>query len=429
MKKNQILLQLKTIPKSPGVYVFKAKTGRIIYIGKAANLKNRVSQYFQKGDRLGSPAKYSMVKNTAKIDYQETESEIEALILEANLIKKHKPRYNVVLRDDKNYGFAIVTKENFPRLIITHQPSKIKNISKTIGPFTNVKSLKQTLRVLRRIFPFCSCKKLHKNICLYHRLDLCPGYCCIVEKNEVATKQDIGNYKNNIKNIVKFLFGKKRTLVNDLKKQMTLAAKKQEFEKASQFRDQINYLEKVIAHKKVIEENPEIGLRNIELLKIVDILKLPQVPQRIEGYDISNIQGTSATGSMVVFENFEPAKNEYRKFRIFGLNTPNDTAMLQEVIRRRLNHTEWPMPDLFLIDGGQGQLNAVLEVLIKNNIKIPAVSLAKQEEELYSPALINPLPLKSLPQSIQFTFQRIRDQAHRFAITYHRKLRSKRMKM
>jgi len=319
-----------------------------------------------------------------------------------------------------------VTKEEYPRLVITHQPAYVPNAKEIIGPFVDVRSLRNSLRTLRKVFPFCTCKKPHKGVCLYTRLELCPGSCCVVEKNKQASPEDIQAYKANVQNVVRFLYGKKKSLVNDLKKQMRRHAKNQEFEQASKLRNQIYYLEKILAHKKVIEE--KTPFQNMELLKLVEALHLPHVPVRIEGYDISNIQGTSATGSMVVFENFQPTKSEYRKFRIFGLNTPNDTAMLQEVIRRRLSHPEWPMPDLFLIDGGQGQLNAVLEILIQNDIRIPVVSLAKQEEELYSPTLPNPLPLKSLPRSLQFAFQRIRDEAHRFAITYHRKLRSKRMR-
>lgn len=426
MLHQNLSLQLQTVPKSPGVYFFKNKTGSIIYIGKAGNLKSRVSQYFQNNLRINQPDKLIMVNKIVLIEWQETDSEIEALILEAHLIKKHKPQYNIALRDGKNYGFIAVTKEEYPRLIITHQPAYVPNVKEIIGPFVDVRSLRNTLRILRRAFPFCTCKKPHKGVCLYARLELCLGSCCVAEKNKQANPEDIRAYNANVQNVIKFLYGKKRSLVNDLKKQMEQHAKNQEFEKASKLRDQIYYLEKVIAHKKVIEE--KTPFQNMELLKLVEALRLPHVPVRIEGYDISNIQGTLATGSMVVFENFEPTKSEYRKFKIFGLNTPNDTAMLQEVIRRRLNHPEWPLPDLFLIDGGRGQLNAVLEVLIKHDIRIPAVSLAKQEEELYSPTLPNPLPLKSLPESLQYAFQRIRDEAHRFAVTYHRKLRSKRMK-
>lgn len=419
--------KVKSLPRNPGVYMFKDEAGRIIYIGKAAVLKNRVSQYFQHNLRTSQPEKEIMVRLIQNIEYRETDSEIEALILEAHLIKKYRPKYNIALKDSKNYGFIVVTKEDFPRLIVTHQPAYTANPREVIGPFVDLRSLRNTLRTLRRVFPFCTCKKPHQGICLYNRLELCSGFCCVKNKRDSITLEAIKNYKSNIRNVIKFLRGEKKQLVSSLKKQMELAAKNHEFEKASKLRDQIYYLEKVIAHKKVIEE--KTPFQNLELLKLVEILRLPHVPIRIEGYDISNIQGTSATGSMVVFENFVSVKNDYRKFRIRGLKTPNDTAMLQEVMRRRLNHSEWPLPDLFLIDGGRGQLNAVMEVLIQRGIRISAVALAKQEEELYSPTLPNPLPLKSFSQPIQYAFQRIRDEAHRFAVTYHRKLRSKKMKI
>ncbi len=407
-------------PSSPGIYFFTNKGGKILYIGKARNLKLRLLSYAD--TKTLSAAKRKMIEEATKVKWKECESEIEALIEEAIAIKQHKPRYNVVFRDDKQYLFAGFTKEKFSRIIITHQRNK--NLE-YIGPFTDAGALRQVLKSLQKIFPYCTCKEKHKRPCVRSQIGRCLGICCL--KNGKHSMFAIKKYRQNIRAIKKILRGRRHDVLKNLEKEMRELSKKQNFEEARKIRDQIFALENIFKHAPVIrrEFDPE---RAKALVLAKELLGLPDIPRRIEGYDISNLQGKNAVGSMVVFYEGAPKKEDYRLFKIRYKNPPaggaNDTAMLQEVLLRRLKHDEWPLPDLFLIDGGIGQLNAAKHVLGLYQLKLPVAALAKREEELW----VGPkkkFELKRLAPAMLYLFQHIRNESHRFAINFHRKRRAK----
>ena len=435
----------KQITTKPGVYIFR-QGGKILYVGKAANLKKRLAQYINFGNVRLSPdlsrdsrscitglASYfrknvgekvkQMLREATSLDWIETSSEIEAFLKEAELIKKYRPKYNIVLRDDKNYFYVGITKERLPRVFITHQSSKNKTAN-YIGPFTSGASLKLVLKLLRRIFPYCTCKVSHKRPCLNTQIGRCPGYCCLTSPKENQTAE----YLKNIKGIEAVLGGRRKKIIRLFKKEMKAAVKNQEFEKAAKLRNQIYGLENIFSHRPFITNGPRKSPSDhwpkIEKgLKI--ILGIENNMSRVEGYDISNISGQEATGSMVVFAEGKPNRAEYRKFRIKTVRGISDVGMLKEVVERRLNHPEWTRPDFMLIDGGRAQLNTVLKVLKTKKIwpRIAVAALAKREEELYLPGRVSPMPLKNLPQVLAQFLQRVRDESHRFARVYHHKLR------
>lgn len=436
--------QIAKLPHTPGVYLFYDKAGDLLYVGKSGSLKSRVQSYFRADFAVNNAAKQAMVPRVHTITHRITDSEVEALILEAALIKKLKPRFNRLMADDKSYRWVAVTKEPFPKIFITHEPrprqtSRPKKAGKTrpsgpkralfparervayLGPFTEALALKQALKALRRIFPFCTCPRPHARPCLNSQLGLCPGYCCLKDAKPTAAQE--ATYKNNIIYIQKVLRGQKRTLVKQLKGEMAAAAKAREYEKAARLRDTINALATFMAHRRVLRVGSARGVLAPKKLRSRLLPFDPLALERVECYDISNIQGRFATASMVVFSLGEPAKNAYRKFRIRRKDTPDDFAMLAETMERRLNHPEWPLPRLFLIDGGIGQRSAVTAVLKRQRLSIPVFALAKREELLYTGNTQAPVPLAKLPAPWASFFMRIRDEAHRFAITYHRFLR------
>jgi len=409
--------KIKRLPKNLGVYTFK-KGRKFLYIGKASNIKERVKNHFQQ------PAYRNnlFLNQVSRIGFIETDSEIEALLLEAHLIKKYQPKYNVIWRDDKNFFYIGITKENLPRIFITHQPTK--NLKATsyklqanyIGPFVEGRSLKQTLRFLRRVFPYYTAKKHQKNPCTYCHLGLCPG-----------PNPDEKEYKKNIKYIISVLKGKRRSVLRTFKKEMRLASSLQDFEKAAKIRDQIRALEKVFAHTKIFEAEKLVPEKDwLETQKILqNIFRTKKKISRIEAYDISNIQGKMATGSMVTFIKGKPDKNFYRKFRIKITPKPNDIAMIKEVLSRRFGHPEWPFPDVILIDGGKAQLNATILRAKSYKLKAKVIALAKKKNELFVEGQKKPILLKTLPRPIFNLILQLRDEAHRFALTYHLKLRKK----
>lgn len=380
LEKNKIA----NLPKTAGVYVFSAKGGDFLYIGKAANIKNRVKNHFSqptyKDEIFSEKAK--------KIGYIKTDSEIEALLLESELIKKYRPRFNVLWRDDKNYFYVAITKQKRPWVFLTHRPTKL-------GPFVDGTAIKKTLKVLRNAFPYYTQRNHPKNLCVWCHLGLCPG-----------PNPNLKKYKKDLNDLKAILMGKKYAVLKKLKKEMQTASKKQNFGKAKELRDKIWALEKTLSNSRIIF--PVMTQRtNLWHQEI----------HRIEAYDISNIQGKLATGSMVVFIDGRPAKKFYRKFKIKIAGKPNDTAMIIEVLKRRLKHKEWQLPGLILIDGGKPQLSAAKSV-IKN---IPVAALAKKHNELFIDK--NPALLKNMPRDFSDLILQLRDEAHRFAITYHKKLR------
>jgi len=413
--------KLKKLPKSPGVYFFKDKNGKIIYTGKASVLKNRVSQYFSKSYKH-SPKTQKLIENIFDFEILVCSSEIDALIQEAYFIKKYNPKYNIVLRDDKNYFFVGITKEDFPRIFITHQPlenTKQKIQVKYIGPFTEGFALKETLKLLRKTFPYRHCIKLPKKACLQYHLNRCPAPC--INKN-IKT-----SLKKNIKYIEKILKGEKQTLLKKLELEMKKYAKKEKFEEAQEVKRQIENIKKIFEHKYSLKNFKNIKKAKINWERsekfIQNLLKTKKKISRVECYDISNISGKYAVGSMVVFKNGLPDKKEYRKFKIkFSGDEPNDPKMMQEILLRRFGRKEWPKADLIVLDGGITQLNAVKKIAPKYQM---LVSLAKRNEEIYIPKKDTPFPTENMPEDLKFFFQQIRNEAHRFAITFHRNLRAK----
>ncbi len=452
-------IKISKLPKSIGVYCFKNEKG-ILYIGKSVNIKERVRNHFKQPGYKN----HLFVDKVKKVGYIETNSEVEALILEANLIKKYQPKYNIIWRDNKNHFFVGITKEEFPRIFLTHQikikkqkpnpawqsknknkikpqqSSKIKSIF--IGPFVDGSALKQTLKILRKIFPYRSCKEIPNRPCLWYHLNLCPGPCLLkIHKNSshhndeisVKTREKIKKIcQKNTKNLIKILKRGGNPVLKELKKEMKKASKNQEFEMAAKIRDQIKSLEKILTHGKIfknltLSQNSPVQYKKSEQY-LKNLLKTKNKITRIEAYDVSNIQGQKAVASMVVFINELPDKSFYRKFKIKTEGKPNDIAMIKEALSRRLKHLEWGWPDLILVDGGKAQLNAALSVI--NQYKpiqsplINVVSLAKRKNELYVENLEKPILLKKLPREVFNLILQLRDEAHRFAISYHRKLRA-----
>lgn len=553
------LEDLKALPDSPGVYLMKDTSGKIIYVGKAISLKNRVRSYFQSSRNLSLRIR-SMVEQIDRFEYITTNSEVEALVLECNLIKEERPKYNIRLRDDKQYPWVKVTvKENFPQIYITRKIGR--DGSKYYGPYTDVRALRETIKLLRRIFPLRSCRhdldrERIKRPCLNFHIKRCLAPC-----SGQITKEA---YQELISQVCLFLEGRQSELLTKLQRDMKLAASERKYEKAALLRDQIRDIEKVLEKQKVVaavyEDLDVFGLAqdqkgsvvlvfqvrqgklvgreyfplaegdetepieilesfltqyydgagvipkeilvpfNLEsmaaltewlgcqrgskvnlrvpqkgekaqllrmaqenavlllkqeriheeqsLTRITEILNqlqrdlgLEKPPLRIEGFDISNIQGQEAVASMVVFENGVSKGGEYRRFKIKTIEGPNDYAMMQEAVGRRFRKgleerqqlaTELGkfarFPDLLMIDGGKGQLSAVYEVLSELGLThLNLISLAKREEEIYTLDRNEPIRLSRRSESLML-LQRVRDEAHRFAITYHKTLRDKRTK-
>ena len=405
------------------MYLFKNASGKILYIGKASNLKERLRSY--KNTRTLPQAKQKMMREASILETKQTLSEPEALILEASLIKKYRPPYNVLLRDDKNYFFVAITRERFPRIFITHRPSNARRLKLEAyaGPFTDGNALKHVLRMLRTIFPYCTCKRAHMRLCVNAEIGRCPGFCC----NKNAPSENKKLYGKNIKNIIAILSGKQQTLLKKLRKEMARCSKKKQYEKAAIIRDQAISIEKIFSHSSVIKRDFDHDISRA--LRALEELFSLTSSERIEGYDISNIQGKMAVGSMVVFQNGVPKKEQYRRFKIKTIQGANDPAMIEEIVKRRFHNSDWPLPDFMLIDGGRPQLNAALaaqqETSGTKRARIAIAALAKREEELYLPRQRVPLKLYTLPSPLLYLLQHIRNEAHRFAISYHRRLHKK----
>lgn len=516
----------ENLPKKPGVYIMRDANDEIIYIGKAKNLINRVRSYFR--EKLDRPKTQILMSHFDSLEYIVTNSEKEALILEATLIKKHRPRYNVQLKDDKRYPYVKITNEKYPRLIIT------RNITKNgiyYGPFTDVTSVKKTVKFLKSLFKIRTCRNMD-GPCLNSQIDLCYAPC----SGEISKEE----YDEIINKIDLFFQGKYSVIVKNLKKEMAEAAENEQFEKAAVLRDQITSIKEImekqfvdlvdddldqdviaiapndnevvviimpIRNGKIVgrddflmsgsqyESNSEIlfafiqqyygfnrhipkqillnepiddtelleewlsdlrgnkvyikvpmkgvklrlvnmAQKNAEIIKhqkksmensLIELkkyLKLDKLPRIIEGYDISNISGKFAVGSKVSFKDAKPNKKKYKRFKI-ETPGPNDFAMMKELLTRRLKMIDTDEePDLIVIDGGKGQLGMACEVLDELNLAhIPIIGLAKEFEEIYIPNSKRPIIIPKNNKALHL-LQQVRDESHRFAITYHRKLRS-----
>ena len=554
--KQSFQSSLNKLPKSSGVYLMKDESNQVIYVGKASNLRNRVSSYFQSYSRHDFKIR-TLVSKISRFETIVTESEQEALILESNLIKEHQPKYNARLKDDKSYPFIkIDVSEQFPQVYITRRVNK-KDGARYFGPYANAGSVRKTLKLLKKLFPYRSCTKTitgsDDRACLDFHIGRCVGPCI-----GAADKYD---YKNVIDQVILFLEGKTNKVVKNIQQKMLQASNSLEYESAAVYRDQLKSIENLQESQKVVTLNSDnydaiaiaqnqneswvevffvregklIGRDNFsmtsnlktqpseltaafikqfylnstaipklilikqpiddektiadwlsikssqnvqfhipirgkkrQLLKMVsdnannglnqllirrstaqknvnsalseiqESLHLPNIPKRIECYDISNISGTNPVGSMVVFENGSPAPNKYRRFKIKNIPGIDDYSMMQEMLERRfkrLNEStsdnissdqNWKtMPDLIVIDGGKGHLTSALEVLLHSGLnELSITSLAKENEELFVPESPEPIILPRDSQGL-FLLQRLRDEAHRFAITFHRQLRSK----
>ena len=494
--------ELKKLPGKPGVYLMHDADDTIIYVGKAISLKNRVRQYFQTSRNKG-PKIERMVTHIARFEYIVTDSELEALVLECNLIKEHRPKYNTMLKDDKAYPYIKVTvNEDFPRILFSHQMKKDK--AKYFGPYTSAGAVKDTIELLRKLYDIRSCNKsLPKEIgkdrpCLYYHIHQCKAPC-----QGYISKEEYGE---QIKKAISFLNGNYNDMIKELTGKMTEAAEEMRFEQAAEYRDLIDSVRRIgeeeqksevlltfmkqfysgtpfipreimiseeIAEQELMEEYlsskrgqkvrirvpkkgskekmVELAERNAQIVldqdrerikreegrtvgavkEIARWLNLPSI-DRIEAYDISNISGFQSVGSMIVYEKGKPKRADYRKFKIKSVEGPNDYASMKEVLSRRFlrgiqeDSGFERLPDLIMMDGGRGQVNIALEVLEEMDLAIPVCGMVKDDKHrtrgLYFRNVEIPIDRNSEGFKL---ITRVQDEAHRFAIEYHRLLRSK----
>jgi len=535
--------KLARLPDRPGIYIYRDAKAQVLYVGKAASLRSRVRSYFQES-RPRDPKTDALVRQIRDLEYVVTDNELEALMLEANLVRKHRPRYNIILRDDKHYPFLkLTTNEEFPRLLVAR---RVQNDGATYyGPFYPATAMRETLKLTRQLFPLRTCSitidGTLERPCIQYSIHRCNAPCTGWETRE--------GYAKTVQEVTQFLEGRDEDLALRLTREMEEAAVETKFERAAALRNQIQALNKVRERQKIIstdevdqdvigvvrqgsdacvefffvrkgrlvgqeafffdrvagwadgeilsafvrqfygkvvapapeilvsedlpeaelttewlstlagrrvqivvpqrgprrefvamaEANAAIALQNhllsrddrqqVVLEELRRALTLPGLPNRIEGYDISHVQGSEQVGSLVVWENGSMKKEDYKRFRIKTVVGADDFAALGEVLTRRFARAleqGTPLPDLVLIDGGRGQLNVGLKVLQELGLDyLPVVALAKQQEEVYVGESLHPLVLDPTSPALH-TLQKIRDEAHRFAITYHKKLRSKR---
>jgi len=401
-------------PDLPGVYLFKDNLGKVIYVGKAGSLKNRISSYFQKP--TDSPKTNALISEYKKIDFITTPTELEALLLERQLITKYKPRFNVMWKDDKQYPYLKLTlNEEWPRLIMVRK--KEEDGAGYFGPFES-RSVRETIRLIKKLFPIRWCResplKFRRQPCLQYHLKHCLGPCI-----GGITREEYQNYLNAI---IKVLEGDLSSAIKYLNDEMIEAAKDQRFEQAARLRNRINNLSRIIEKKPgwMPKAKEKEGDTSIWELKIS--LNLVKIPRRIEAFDVSNIQGEALVASMVTFFDGEPKKSDYRKFKIRGFILPNDVGAINQAVFRRYAGSlkkKMDTPDLILIDGGIAHVRSAKKALIEAKIKVPVIGLAKKLEEIYFPEKNIPIKLPLASPALRL-LMRIRDEAHRFAITYHR---------
>jgi excinuclease ABC subunit C len=424
--------KVKTFPTTPGVYLMKDSKGRVIYVGKALNLRSRASSYFHEGAKLERRIIADMLSEIADIDYVECDSEVDALLTEARLIKDLQPPYNERLKDDKTFPYMEITvREDFPRVEFTRTPKD--RGTKLYGPFASAKSLRGAIAVLQKIFKFRTCsldisdgdeKWRWFRPCLLANIDQCTAPC-----NLRITKDE---YKKDIRRLRMFMEGKKEVLLRELASEMKEAAAALEYERAARIRDEIDALQGLAqrgeldthAQPEVFYIDPKKGLAGLQ-----KVLKIEQPLRTIEGIDIAHLGGSDSVGSLVQFLDGLPFKPGYRRFKIRSVEGVDDFAAIREVVTRRfrgLRERDEVFPDLLLIDGGKGQLSAAMEAFDALAIEPPVtLSLAKEEEEIYRPGLPDPLRLSRHAYALRL-LQYVRDEAHRFAQHYHHILRRKR---
>lgn len=419
--------------------------GRVIYVGKATSIRRRVASYWRKQEWTSRPQVKDLIREVRTISYERTPTAIEALILEANLIKKYEPKYNIIQKDDKSFLYLAITRDPYPKplLIRGHELSKVgeRHYRAVFGPYTSPSALRAALKIIRRAIPWSTCGPGAKRSCFDYHIRACPGVCV-----GAISKAD---YTKVIRNLILFFQGKKSQIIRGMRVDMKRMSASERYEEAEELRWRISALEHIQDVAVLTRESPLFGKPTTEELTV-------NIFGRIEGYDISNISGTAAVGSMVVFADGDPKKSEYRKFRIKTVKGADDYAMIAEVLRRRFstrrytprsNNKEiilraersgvekpasskvekWPLPDLIMIDGGWGQVNVTKKVLAEAHLDIPIVGIAKgfdrkQDRLIYEQ---NNLELGRIVEQYKEILQRLRDEAHRFAVSYHRKLRGK----
>ncbi len=406
--------KIRSLPLTSGVYLMRNAQGEVVYIGKAVSLRKRAQSHFRPSPVISSKGDW-LVSQVADIDYISTASEAEALILEASLIKQYQPKFNMELRDDKSYPFIHVTEEGFPRIAVVRWQQKkgeAPPAGRYYGPYVNPKLIREALDIIRKIFHFRTCDPFPHKACLDFHIGLCDAPCI----NNIAKEE----YNKIIDNVCLILEGKKDELYGELRREMEALARARKFEEAAKVRDQIR------AIGALYSGTPDVNYYK-ETEQLQRALNLTRRPERIEAFDISNIMGHQAVGSLVSFLNGRPDKNNYRRFRIREVEGIDDFKMIAEVVKRRyrrLKNERLIFPDLIMIDGGKGQLQAALQELRALKVDIPIIALAKREEEVFLPARRNPVRLARDSLGLKL-LQRVRDEAHRFAVSYHRLLRKK----
>ncbi|MFC1548369.1 GIY-YIG nuclease family protein [Candidatus Omnitrophota bacterium] len=410
-KSTRLSKKIKSLPDTPGVYMFLDGKGKIIYAGKARRLKRRVASYFQAG-RARDARLELLVSEVRNIKFIRASSEAEALIYEAGLIKDHSPRFNIELKDDKSYPFLKLTvNEEYPRLFLTRR--RMNDGAIYYGPYVEVKLLKEALSFMKKVFPLRTCRRFHKTVCLEYHIGQCLGPC----EGKVSSRE----YKEMVGQLKKFLEGRKDDLTRSLEKQMKKLSGKRQYEKALSVKKRIEALT-AIQQLHDRSQHPIYG----ELDELQNALDLPSLPVTIECFDISNIRGEQSVGSMVRFVAGMPRKSEYRKYKVRTVKDIDDYSMIREIIHRRYKRLKMEgkaLPNLVLIDGGKGHLAVAMDELEGLGLKdMNVASIAKEHNHLYIPSRRHPIRL-SPGSRLLLLIQRIRDEAHRFAITYHRKLR------
>jgi excinuclease ABC subunit C len=436
---SSITILHNELPDAPGVYFYYDKNGRLLYVGKATSLKKRVSSYFTKAHNARIA---DLVVHIARIEYIQTPTVIEALVLETNQIHTKQPPYNVLSRDDKSFLYLCVTNEDFPKPVLLRgldlEKLGIKPFSKALtpeakgrflavfGPYISGRSLRMSLDLIRKSIPWSTCEYAPgSRPCFDAQIGRCPGVC-----SGAISKHD---YRKIIRQLILFFEGKKSTIIRQMTREMRLAVMVMNFEKAAVLRNKIFALEHIHDVALIMREDDwDIGDKMSEAKEGGANADRVNVLGRIEAYDIANISGTSNVASMVVFEDGYPKKSAYRKFRIRTVDGANDVAAMEEVIRRRVvrmttSPERWPTPQLMVIDGGEGQVNRVREVLHRMECDVPIIGIAKgfdrkQDRLVYDET--NP-ELRRIAESSKEILQRARDEAHRFAGAYHRVLRSR----
>ncbi len=361
--------KLKTLPASPGVYFHKSGSGEIIYVGKAAVLKNRVRQYFQSKKDFDIKT-LALVNEIHDTDWVETESEIDALFLESEMVKRYKPRYNILLRDDKSQTFVrIDMKSEWPTVTFTRNPAD--DGATYIGPFYNGYAVKKALKYLRKVFPYYTREPRRERVSLDMQIGLEPGL-------DITSAE----YKTSLKRLMKYIEGGRVKITNELERDMRRAAKNQEFEVAATLRNKLSHLKEL--QRRIMFGDKEFMdiSKDKALVQLAELLGMERTPARIEGYDISHHGGQNVVASMVVFTNGVSDRTNYRKFKMTRQRN-DDTANMRETITRRFaerNVKSWGLPDLVLIDGGKGQLNAAIEAMDLAGVSVPVISIAKRDE-------------------------------------------------